>query len=409
MNDLIQSTPKVNPSFRNSARKLVLRSVPRALKISFVLFIVIVIPFNYLWTFRSNELRDFGSFIAAGRASTEGRNPYSTDEPSIYHVILRDAGIDVVCPNLNPPISVPIFNLLVFIDPLKALTIWRILSSILYILSITLLIRAYSDRFTFLHILLALSLAGWWHNLELGQIYAILVLSVTGVWLLFRSRHFILAGILIGLIVAIKPQFAIWPLFLLLLGYWSTVLSCVISFSVLWLWPAIIYGPNIYLQWMNASSQYGGIGLLNFSLIGLTMRFGSMSLGIVLGLLLVISLLLWIWRVRPDLSHISSLALIASLLVSPITWSGYLLVLLPIFFERDWSNWIKVVLVILIIPVPVLLTLFTTSWVNSVIWGWMYGWALLLLLIIDVRSTLSSITFRTQINTSSISNIDLAR
>jgi len=336
--------------------------------------------FNTFWAFRNDALRDFGSFIAAGRAATAGRDPYGAEEPLVFVVSIPQLDWEIPAPNLNPPISVPLFQLLDHLEPVQAIQTWRGISFVFYFLAIALLAWYYHQSGSFLRIVWAIALAGWWHTIEVGQIYAPLVLATVGAWLLLRSGHRISAGLLIGILVAFKPQFAIWPLFLLVTGFWQTFLASAITAAILWLLPLLAYGPGIYLQWLAASSQFQGYALPNFSLAGLSIRFGSLSLGIAVGVLLIAILLYTVVRSKCPLETVSTLALLATLLVSPITWSGYTLVLLPAFFVKNWSWPTRIAGILLAVPFAFVVSAFSGSRVAFIVFGWFYGWALLALL-----------------------------
>jgi hypothetical protein len=93
--------------------------------------------------------------------------------------------------------------------------------------------------------------------------------------------------------------------------------------------------------------------------------------------------------------YASTLGIITSLLASPISWTGYTILLLPIFFSlRKWTLPVIMAAAILTIPFQVVLQLFQTSFTNFVIFGWLYGWAILLLLGDLVSKTLLTTKMR---------------
>jgi hypothetical protein len=125
---------------------------------------------------------------------------------------------NVLSPNLNPPISVLFFQPLVALDLLKVLSIWRLLSLFGLGLALLLLWRP-AERATLVRqVVWSFSLAGLWSALELGQIYMLLLLIVVGAWRLLRGGWQVPAGILIGLLFAIKPNFAVWAVALIFPG-----------------------------------------------------------------------------------------------------------------------------------------------------------------------------------------------
>ena len=55
--------------------------------------------------------------------------------------------------------------------------------------------------------------------------------------------------------------------------------------------------------------------------------------------------------------------------------------MLPVFFSlKKWTIPVKISAAILSIPFAIVLQVFQTSFVNFVLFGWLYGWAILLLL-----------------------------
>jgi hypothetical protein len=123
----------------------------------------------------------------------------------------------------------------------------------------------------------------------------------------------------------------------------------------------------------------------NNSILGLTARFQNISLGIVVSVILVLCLLvLSKLRSPSDMEppeYVSALGIIASLLVSPIAWTGYTILLLPVYFSlKKWTGTVLLSAAILSIPFAIVLQLFQKSFLNFVILGWLYGWAILLLL-----------------------------
>jgi hypothetical protein len=94
--------------------------------------------------------------------------------------------------------------------------------------------------------------------------------------------------------------------------------------------------------------------------------------------------------------YISALGIIASLLASPISWTGYTILLLPIFFSlKKWTIPVIVAAAILTIPFQIVLQLFQSSFTNFVIFGWLYGWGILLLLGDLVTKTIGHTSMQT--------------
>ena len=367
------------------------------------LFFIIAITINILpFLDGKNDLMDFGSFYASGLKIRNGENPYDPNSEYIFEINFSRVGAGGKMMNLNPPISVIIFEFMSRFDPHQSLIIWQVTSAILYAGIIFLLATTYKQNVRPAIFLWAFTLAGFWHTLVLGQIYILLLLFTVLGWIFLQRGKYVPAGIAIGLVVAIKPNFILWPIFLLFSGYYVTFSLSVLSGLIVSLIPVIFYGTRIYAQWLEASALHPETMIMpgNNSILGLTARFDSISTGIVISVILVLILLVLSKRkIHNDMEkseHISALGIIASLLASPISWTGYTILLLPIFFSlKKWTVPAMVSAAILSIPFAVVLQLFQSSFVNFVLFGWLYGWGILLLLGDVVAKTMMTRSIQT--------------
>ena len=360
-------------------------------KASFItacLFFFVVIAINILpFVDGKNDLMDFGSFYASGLKIQNGENPYDPNSEYIFEINFSRFGAGGKMMNLNPPISVVLFRFLSLVDPHQSLIVWQVISAILYAGIVFLLATTYKQNVGPVIFLWAFSLAGFWHTLVLGQIYILLLLFTVLGWIFLQKGKYIPAGIAIGLVVAIKPNFILWPIFLLFSGYYLTFLMSILSSLIVSLIPVLFYGIRIYAQWLDASALHPETVIMpgNNSILGLTTRFGSISTGIVISIILVLILLI---LSKQESSHnmekpeyVSALGIIASLLASPISWTGYTILLLPIFFSlKKWTVPAMISAAILTVPFQLVLQFFQTSFVSFVIFGWFYGWGILSLL-----------------------------
>ena len=317
---------------------------------------------------REGSPPDWLSFMLSGQAAASGLNAYGE--------LTITKG-----PNLNPPISLLVFAPLSQLDWSLCLSVWRVCSMLLLVVALSLLARSEGIRLPPLALLWALSMAGTWTVLEQGQVHTLLLMLTVGAWMLLQRSRLLPAGVLIGLLVAIKPNFLVWPALLFLSGYWlpaGVAIATALLASVI---PAILYGPAIYLDWYVVHHVYytpERIGWpVNTSFIGLATRYDLPALGYVAAFLLLASLAVWAVKCRPDLRSVSSAALVASLLASPIAWVSYTVLLLPLFVRLRWSPLLVAAAVLLAVP----------SWL---VWsvptlGLYYNLALLPLLSIAVR------------------------
>jgi len=332
-----------------------------------------------------SNLFDFGSFVAAGRAVVDGDNPYSADLPLVYIVRSDNSERILPCPNLNPPITTQIFKLIARFDPYQAVNMWRLAIVVQFILALVLLAYAYPNQMTPLRMLWAFSLAGLWNTILLGQIYAVLLLLIICAWIFLERGHHQLAGIALGLMIAIKPNFAFWVLLLAVAGQVKVFLSAAATAALLSTLPVFTSGIYIYQQWLVAASEFPSFGMLaagNSSLYSLSARFGTTIPGLALSLVLAGGSLYYAYQNKNVLQSINALGIISSLLLFPFSWTGYTMLVLPVFISKPQWNW-RVVTSAILLAFPYLLVvyLFNESRLHTVVFGWIYGWGLLLILI----------------------------
>ncbi|WKZ34320.1 MAG: glycosyltransferase family 87 protein [Anaerolineales bacterium] len=329
-----------------------------------------------------NELADFGSFIASGIELKAGNNPYGTSSPLIFEAYFPRVQSGGKLPNLNPPITLLVFESLADSDPLRAINLWRILSSLVYAISVLVLSNQYKP--SALRILWAFSLAGFWHTTGLGQIYTPLLLLVSLIWINSLRKNQLYAGIFLGLLISIKPNFAIWLLLLAIAGNWAALKASVATIAITGLIPLTRMPPTVYLQWLEAANVDNKILSMpgNSSLIGLTSRIGHPEIGMGLAVLLILITIFLIHRARINKQEIpsevvNSAGVLLCLLASPISWAGYTILALPIFFSlKKWGLSTSIAAAMLTVPFNFIMHFYYLGSINFIFWGWWYGLAL---------------------------------
>jgi len=341
----------------------------------------ILIGFRGLWAaLPGDALLDFGSFVASGRAAAQSQDAYGI-HPLTFHVVLP--GFESFNPNLNPPISVLVFQLFDIVDPHTGFRIWWAVSLLCYAATVALLVRRYGRSEKLLLTAWAFALAGFWDTLVLGQIYLPLVLMAAIAWLSLERGRWRTASLLIGLVIAFKPNFLVWPAVLLLAGHGRTAVGSFAAAALISLLPMPIYGAELYARWIELVLSDSGRAafLTNVSMIGLTARMERPWLGSVLGLLLLAGVAVWAWRRRPPAVPASELALVAALLASPLAWVHYTLFLMPVILRNRRSAPMCLAAVMLTVPVWTVLRLLTASPWAIVTVGSLYAWATVLVLV----------------------------
>ena len=295
---------------------------------------------------RGNDLRDFGAFLASGHAITQGANPYA-EVALVKYIELKGVSLTPGI-NLNPPLLLFPFVAVQELNPVKAFRAWYLISLTCYLVTVGLLARAY--LVDLLRITWALALAGLWFTLHLGQIYVPLALIVTAAWFLMLRGYMKWAGVLIGCVVAIKPNFAVWPVLFLFAGHYEAAGISLVTAALLSFLPLLVYSPSVYTDWIAGLPTNLFSGPVNASLIGFMADLDLARLGPPLAVVLLVVLVCWAWKLRPPAVDVSGIALIAGILTSPVAWIGYTVLLLPLFLTRTWSFSLTLAAILLTIP-----------------------------------------------------------
>lgn len=350
----------------------------RGANILLVGFAVAVIAAEFPRTLPRDELLDFGSFYESGQAAGRGENPYAI-YPRTFHVVIGDK--EGWNPNLNPPISALVFQLFGLTTPEWMFRIWYCVNLIVYAAILLLLLRRFKDVPRVVFVVAACGLAGFWETLVLGQIYLPLVLAAVAAWLLLERGSTITAGILIGIIVAVKPNFAVWPTLLFLSGRFRPALVAAAAFAVISAIPLLVYGPTIYAQWLQAFDldKTRIAFVTNASLPGLAARATLTTAGQIVSVILLLGAAAWAFTRKLSVRRISTAGLILSVLASPIGWVNYTLFLLPVFCWRWSSAAVRFAIALLIVPVTAVIPQHLFPGLRLLTLGSVYSWALLLL------------------------------
>jgi hypothetical protein len=327
---------------------------------------------------RHDNLGDFGSFYEAGRAALRGENPYDI-YPLTYFGAAGKAGAAI---NLNAPFSVVLFEVLPLLDPVSAARVWNMAATVAYVVTVLLLHASYPETRAPWRLVWAFALSSLWGTLALGQIYTFLALLSGVAWVLLQKQRTVIPAILIGALIAIKPNFLVWPVLLLIAGDRRAGLLVLGSAAVFCLIPVVLFGVEIYRQWAETALVVSVNGATtNGSLTGLAARLGIGQMGIVASAVLLLAMAAWAWLRRPPRMQVSGVALVSTLLASPLAWTGYALFTVPVFFARRWSVPLAIAAILLLIPVgSVLLGLSEGSTLSRIVIGSTYTWAFLLIM-----------------------------
>jgi hypothetical protein len=153
--------------------------------------------------------------------------------------------------------------------------------------------------------------------------------------------------VLIGLVIALKPNYAVVPLILLAAGHYRIALPAIGAAAVVSTVPLLLDGPQIYAQWLELSVHFPGLTWTsNASLASAGARLGVPFLGTMFAGMVLLAVFYVTWRIRPSALNAMACGLLTVLLLGPVSWAGYTLFLLPFLFSRKWDRvtWVAVVL-----------------------------------------------------------------
>ena len=297
---------------------------------------------------------DFLKFYLSSRFWLENQSIYT---PLTLDTIPEDIQIDPgllsfpIHPNLNPPIQTLLFSPLALVSYGTAFGIWSLLSLILGLVSIYLIFDAYRNELRPFHVfelsIVFLLFFPTILTILLGQISNVLLFLITIAWISARKGNDRISGIMLGIVLSLKiftglfiPVFMIQRRWKLLLWYLGTFFVC----NLLAVFFVGLDDHIEYLRTISSITWYSSSW--NTSLMGfLTRIFGGSEsipiidiplLGIILFslvLLFVISLLLWFSKNQDNKNKygfdlIYSLTIVCMLLLSPLGWSYYYVLLI---------------------------------------------------------------------------------
>jgi Glycosyltransferase family 87 len=305
-----------------------------------------------------NSALDYGSFYASGSLANLHDNPYR-DHLLVNHIRgfnrfgpdtpLQGKNIDAI--NLNPPVVLYLFRLLARLEPRASFKTWQCISVGLFTASILIVLRMYPEAGLRIRLLWVLALGGVWYTFLLGQIYTILLLGTVLAWWALRKQKQIIAGIAIGLVCAVKPNFLVWPGLLIVGRSKKTGFTAMATTSVLSAIPLVLQGPIVYRQWIALCREYNGFELpTNSSLLAMFSRAGIPSVGYATTIAMLMAVTVWVFIKKPDTLYTSEIGLLASLFAGPISWIGYTIMLIPVLYGKSMDTPTRIGSVLLCIP-----------------------------------------------------------
>jgi alpha-1,2-mannosyltransferase len=238
--------------------------------------------------------------------------------------------------NLNPPLLTVLFVPLAWLDALTAYRVFAVFTLLLVAAAVLAVARELrlSRTATALALVAVLASSPLHGTLVLGQIYPLLLAGLVAGWIAERRGRPVLAAVLYGVTVALKPSLAPLLLLLAVQRRWEPLRAGIAAAAVATLAGVLVAGPSSGIEWLKiAFSEPVPDTVDNASLPGLAVRFGVPPVfGMLLGVVVLAGTLAWIGRNRDRIDPAGTApwaVLAAGLLLSPIAWHNYLLLLFP--------------------------------------------------------------------------------
>jgi hypothetical protein len=303
----------------------------------------------------------YGSFWASGHAANLGLNPYAL-QPLTYVPTHFPAHVAEV--NMNPPALLPLFQLFALFDPKWGSIAWIGVSSALFIVPALALIKHNAPHIQARQVAWLFLAPEFYTTVALGQIYTLLFALGVFAWIALDQRREVVAGVLIGVLVAMKPPFGVWPALLLLSRSYRAAGVAFGVAAVLSIAPAFLYGPDIFGKWLAAVASDNHVLVFpqEVSLNGFFRRLGLGHAGSILAGLLLLGTSYLVWKRKPDAMTASAVAIPVSLLCSPLAWIDYLLVAAPAFLARPWDLRMTLIALLLLVPARLAYASFGGTW-----------------------------------------------
>jgi hypothetical protein len=304
-----------------------------------------------------DHVTDFFQEWCSARLYFDGRPVYTPQAEGLRRYLGRTPDPDKAFNEVNahPPTSVLLALPLGRLDYPDACLAWNLLSLATLPASLLLVVRglrlSFSPRALLPFCTLLLLCYPLRKQVDFVQLNLLLLLLLVGAWAAQRSGRLTWAGALLGSAAAIKLFPAFLFVFFLLRRQWRALIAGVLA-GLLWTaLTAAVLGPGSYRDYVRDVlphlAQYRA-AWPNASLAGFWEKLfaGGHTLGHTVPLwynplaariaaavcclvvTAVVAAVLWRARTRPDCDRAFALAVTGMLLVSPITWDHYFLLLL---------------------------------------------------------------------------------
>jgi arabinofuranan 3-O-arabinosyltransferase len=232
-------------------------------------------------------------------------------------------------PNLNPPHFVVAFATLTLLSERVAIIVWMALNLAAALLTGAIVWKALHLPRSFVPLTAGIAAAGLstgvLFGLEEGHPIGLFTLCVTAAWAAHRQGKLGAVGLLMGLLISVKPFFACILLVALVRREWRVIACALASASAAAGAGVLLAGVPSVWRWMETGRSVSWFHHpLNASLAGLLARSGLGWLPWAILIVAVLAVKIAALRRSASIDASWLAAGLASLLVSPLGWAYYL-------------------------------------------------------------------------------------
>jgi hypothetical protein len=302
-----------------------------------LLFLSITVLVSFVAHRTGNRYVTFGTLWASGRAAIDGLDPYGAYPATYRGKVAGQGPANYPDLNLNPPWTLPFIQGLSYLSLARFTQVWTLLTGLCFLAGCVILIRE-QPKLQGRQIIWLSLCAPTLMTLVSGQVYGWAFLLGVLAWSFHRRGYWLATGIAIGCAVAIRPTMGFWLLFLFLRGYRKIAAVAAGTIMTLFALPLLIYGMEIYSEWLNAfAGDKHGLDPVNIAIMPFCRRHGHPYWGIGIAILIALCVGWWIAKKRPDFTAVSGAALCVGMLSGPLAWMHYVLFAAPFFMARRWT------------------------------------------------------------------------
>ena len=290
------------------------------------------------------NMNDFGRFYYGTRAFLDGGSLY---QPTIATPVDFGNGLTTELVNLGSPAFHLLMLPLASLPPRGALGAWTVLGLLSLSAAARLVLGELELRPNRVQwavaVLAFIGFAGTTAQVVTGQVAWLLAWPVTAAWVAARRDDAIRLGILVGLLTAVKPLFAVFVPWLLVTRRWRALgVACGAGFGATAA-AGMAFGPGSWAAWtvalgsvdwqwlpMNGSvSGWVGRSLAANPVFAPAIDLGGAARWVGMGLGVCVLLETWRRARTASVDRAVALLLLGALLASPLAWVYYHLLLVP--------------------------------------------------------------------------------